>query len=87
MTNFKATIYEQDGITELLKDIVVTIQEVGGNISSWKGSFEIGAKHVELGQYRIKLDDGRSGDIVINNMSAGSGEETRMVFQGSGPLS
>ena len=87
MTNFKATIYEQDETTEVLKDIVVRIPEVGGNIRSWHGSFEIGDKHVPLGQYRITLDDGRSGDIIINNMSAGSHEEIRMTFQGSGALS
>lgn len=86
MTNFKATIYRQDG-GELLKDIVVKIQEVGGNIQSWEGSFEIGDKHIELGQYRIKLEDGRGGDIVINKMSAGSSGETRMRFQGSGARS
>ena len=89
MTNFKATIYEKDGTTEVLKDMVVRIEEVGGNITSWHGSLEIGDKPIPLdGQHRrIKLDDGRSGDILINNMSAGSHGETQMTFQGSGPLS
>ena len=89
MTNFKATIYEQDGTTEILKDIVVRIQEVGGNIKSWHGSFEIGDKPIPLdGQHRIiKLDDGRSGDILMTNMSAGSHGETQMRFEGSGSLS
>lgn len=88
MTNFKATIYEKDGTTEVLKDIVVRIQEVGGNIRSWHGSFEIVDKHIPLGgPYRIKLDDGRSGDIIISNMSTGSHGKTQMAFKGSGPLS
>ena len=88
MTNFTATIYEQDGTTEVLKNIVVRIEEVGGHIRSWHGSFEIGDKPIPLGgPYRIKLDDGRSGDILINNMSTGSHDETQMAFQGSGPLS
>ena len=87
MTNFTATIYEQDGTTEVLKNIVVRIEEVGGHIRSWHGSFEIGDKHIPLGEYRIKLDDGRSGDIIISNMSTGSHGKTQMAFQGSGPLS
>ena len=87
MTNFKATIYEKDGTTEVLKDIVVWIEEVSGHIRSWHGSFEIGKPIPLEGQYRIKLDDGRSGDILMTNMSAGSHEEIRMTFQGSGALS
>lgn len=88
MTNFTATIYEQDGTTELLKDIVVRIQEVHGKTrSSWHGSFEIGDKHIPLGEYKIKLEDGRSGDVIISNMSTGSHGKTQMAFQGSGPLS
>ena len=86
MTNFTATIYEQDGTTELLEDIVVRIQEEGGNIKSWKGEFE-SDKLILVGRYRIELDDGRSGDMIINKMSAGSHGQIRVAFQGSGPLS
>ena len=86
MITFLATIFNQDG-TELLTDVYVRVREVGEEIKSWDGSFEVDQPTIPVGQYRIKLDDGRSGEIWITKKSESDDGKTRMTFLGSGPLS
>ena len=86
MITFLATISNQDG-TELLTDVYVRVRELGEEIKPWDGSFEVDQPTIPVGQYRIKLDDGRSGEIWITKKSATSAGETLVTFQGSGPLS
>jgi hypothetical protein len=51
--------------------------------SSWSGSFQLpsGQYSMRLGLYRLILEDGRTGDIIVPYIHAGLVE-----FVGSGPL-
>jgi hypothetical protein len=51
--------------------------------SGWSGSFPLpsGQYSMRLGLYRLILEDGRTGDIIVHYIHAG-----RVEFSGSGPL-
>ena len=56
-------------------------------IRIWGGHFTLPleAQSLELGPYRLALDDGRSGDIQIDSVSA-KGIQSMAYFQGLGDL-
>jgi hypothetical protein len=51
--------------------------------SRWSGAFQLpsGQYSMRLGLYRLILEDGRTGDIIVHYIHAGLAE-----FVGSGPL-
>jgi hypothetical protein len=56
--------------------------------SEWRGEFRLpqGQSAPAGGGYRLVLDDGRSGDIIISRSSIGGHQATAVNFEGSGPL-
>jgi hypothetical protein len=56
-------------------------------IRVWGGTFALPleAQNLELGPYRLTLDDGRSGDIQIDSVSV-KGIQSMAYFQGLGDL-
>lgn len=56
-------------------------------LKDWHGSFTLSSeKYIEPGgPYRLILDDGRQGDILISDVQI-SGSGSSVQFQGSGPL-
>lgn len=88
MAIFNAKIFEGDSV--LLENIEVDLEvyvEPSG-LSSWDGWFTLpGLKFSELqGNYRLVLEDGRSGDMWIKKVAYHNSEETAVHFQGTGPL-
>ncbi len=93
MTAYKATITSEDGTEDGVRVHLDETRDKMGR-PSWRGSFDLGRRIPVAGgpQFtpcRLKLDDGRSGDIHI--MSAGRETPTGgalflHVFTGRGPL-
>ena len=59
-----------------------------GKLYDWHGGLTLpgGVSMPTGGRYRLKLDDGRSGDILITSMRVVSIAKTEATFEGSGPL-
>ena len=59
-----------------------------GKQYDWLGALTLpgGASMPTGGLYRLELDDGRSGNILVTNMRILSGDHKEVIFQGSGPL-
>ena len=58
-----------------------------GRLKSWDGGFDLQqGQLVGTGSYRLELEDGRSGDIIINNVHFSSHSAASVTFVGSGPL-
>jgi hypothetical protein len=59
-------------------------------LSKWHGSLTLlNEKNISPADnpYRLILDDGRSGDIIITNLKINSSGRFVIIFQGSGGLS
>ncbi|MEW6183710.1 MAG: hypothetical protein AB1500_11165 [Bacillota bacterium] len=74
----------------LIEDIHLWLEEVKDSRSglrNWYGSFSIPhEKNIEPGGlYRLTLEDGRSGDIIISNVQIDE-NEVFIRFMGTGPL-
>ncbi len=59
-----------------------------GKLYDWHGGLTMpgGVSMPTGGPYRLTLDDGRSGEIVITNIRVSSSDKTEATFEGSGPL-
>ncbi len=60
-------------------------------MSDWRGYFEASPELIDvfwnLGNYRLALEDGRAGDIVVNNVDFTFPQEAGKIhFLGAGPL-
>ena len=63
------------------------IEPLPSGVKAWYGAFTVeGLSGVEPGgPYRLILEDGRSGDMLINKLEMSS-TRTTVFFQGKGPL-
>jgi hypothetical protein len=66
----------------------VTFQTGKDGQQTWSGLFSVpsGVPVRAGGPYRLVLADGRSGDLLITNVSRPSHRPTIVNFQGKGPL-
>jgi hypothetical protein len=89
----KATI--KDGDKVLLHNIEVSLSEgikSGSVLRTWSGSFTLPiGKDIHMGMYRLYLEDGRAGNILVNRvLTSGNARfgqwPTPVGFQGSGTL-
>lgn len=85
----RGTVRSGDEI--LVKHSAVYINETTDSesgIAQWFGSFDLptGTYIEPGGPYRLQLEDGRSGDILVLNVQVGSISGSVVDFQGSGPL-
>ena len=82
---FKGSVYEDE--RELLRDVTVDVAQENG---TWGGAFELNhpRQYIKSGaSYRLKLEDGRSGTIVIVDFDESMGSTDPWVsFRGSGAL-
>jgi hypothetical protein len=88
MIHFSATLKSGDEI--IRENVGVRINEIvesRSGLKHWYGSFELSIEEFfELGGiYRLELEDGRAGDILISNVQITS-QGNRTDFQGTGPL-
>ena len=72
----------------LLENILIQFDvnhDQRSGLEELNGSFELPSGiHIELGDsYKLTLSDGRSGDIIIRNIQAGSSGSS-VLFRGSG---
>lgn len=88
MEYLRASLKKGDQV--LFEDLDITLAGLKSatGLKEWYGSFKLPADgHIEPGgPYRLILEDGRSGDILINNISISSDQLTLVHFVGSGPL-
>jgi len=82
-----ATI-ELDGKFILGTRVNITELQDSQGRSDWTGTFTIPAREIiEPGEYRIVLEDGRSGFIIIAYAPSSSNSAMTGYFEGNGPLS
>jgi hypothetical protein len=88
MRTFKATI--SAGEETLVDGVTVYLEEVTepSGLRSWYGAFQLARdQYIEPGgPYRLKLDDKRSGDILVTNTTVSSYAPMQVSFHGTGPL-
>jgi hypothetical protein len=80
----------KDGEKLLAQDIEIWLSESidpRSGLHRWSGSFDLhSGKYIEPGgPYNLILEDGRTGNIIINNVITGSRGEAAH-FVGTGPL-
>jgi hypothetical protein len=88
LRTYRASI---EGAPEPLEGLTVYLEEVTdpSGLRSWYGVFQLGIGEsigMGAGPFRLNLEDGRSGDILIRNLTISSGAPTQVSFVGSGPL-
>ena len=59
-----------------------------GELYGWHGGLALPPGHSigVGGPYRLELDDGRSGEILVTNIRFSGSAQTEATFEGSGPL-
>ena len=83
LDNGAASIEQEGRVTSVVASIYDGT-DAGFGVPAWWGKYE-GAEagtEPEAGKARIKLEDGRSGEIIVKAADHGSGE-----FRGAGELS
>jgi hypothetical protein len=78
-----------DGNRVVAKDTLIDLRPNAGPTMGFFGSFVLGpgdaAPHTGS-KCTLTTSDGRSGDILIARISAGSGQSTTVDFQTTGPF-
>ena len=89
MKTFTARLTQDDEL--LYEDFKVFLEEATepSGLRSWYGAFQLPPHaHLEPGEfYWLKLDDGRSGKVLIRNITISFHAPVQVSFVGSGPLS
>jgi hypothetical protein len=78
-----------DGDNVIAEDIDVLLEETQTILRSWRGRFELPiTKNLKSGSsFKIMLEDGRSGEIIILDIKIISQSNNQLVrFTGTGPL-
>ena len=81
------TIRTKEGDNIILENIHLwfVVTESRG-LKSWHGGFKLpSTKYIEPDAYKLFLEDGRSGEIIIDKINI-SGKTMSVHFQGSGPI-
>lgn len=85
-----AKIVSQDGSTPLIEGVHASIRHEipDSGLPAWSGALVVPPdKQVpEPGQYRIVLDDGREGDVILERRNVSESGMQRVPFTGSGRL-
>jgi hypothetical protein len=88
MEYLRATLKEGTQILFENLNINLAVRKSPSGLKEWYGSFELpGGGHIDPGgPYRLILEDGRSGNILISDILISSDLPTLVHFLGSGPL-
>lgn len=87
MKTYSASIV---GLGAEFDELTVSLEEKTdpSGLRSWYGFFQV--EPVQLaevgGPYRLRLADGRSGDILIKKITTSSDSPMQISFVGTGPL-
>jgi hypothetical protein len=93
MKSIRGSVRQEGG--QMLRDLDVRVTEGpdGEGGTQWFGSFELppGSEIAEGGRYLLQLEDGRAGDIVVQNAEpadgrGGNGVPVSVGFTGVGSL-
>jgi hypothetical protein len=75
---------------EILRDVPVYLSNTGVGFQQWGGCLHLKKNASELldcGEYRIRLRDGRLGNICIRKFVSTNGDlHVEVLFEGKGPL-
>ena len=81
---------------KILKHGQVVLDPVHGTLAQialpngragWRGEFALLAgQSIRAGMHELALDDGRSGNIIVNSILVAQGQPTTVLFKGSGAL-
>lgn len=88
MEYLRASVKEAEEVLFENLGVNLYVRKSASGLEDWYGSFELPAGgHIEpVGPYKLILEDGRSGDILISDISISSDLPTLVHFLGSGPL-
>lgn len=93
MEQFRGNILDGDRVLAAnVEGVMERTWPRGGRLYEWHGQLELpsGAAPPEFisvgGPYRLKLEDGREGDILVSRIGMSSHGSTSVEFQGTGPL-
>jgi 2-oxoglutarate dehydrogenase complex dehydrogenase (E1) component-like enzyme len=69
-------------------DVEVWLARSGDGAEDWNGSFELApGTHVDTGAtYRLVLEDGRAGTILVTNVGADDTQPHQVGFRGASAL-
>jgi hypothetical protein len=90
MEHVRGRILDGDTVLHENLDISVSIDESPSGHKSFHGFFGLPlgpTKMMADHTFRLALEDGRSGEIVVKEIEMSSNGPTRVRFTGSGPLS
>jgi hypothetical protein len=88
MEYLRANLKEGDQVLFEKLDVNLYVRKSASGLEHWHGSFELPAGgHIEPGEtYKLILENKRSGDILISDISISNDLPTLVHFLGSGPL-
>jgi hypothetical protein len=86
MNTYKARIVQAD--SPILEGITVYLEVVteASGLKSWYGAFGLPrGEYIDPGgPYRLELEEGGGGEILITNVTVSSNSPTQVAFQGTG---
>jgi hypothetical protein len=87
MAFHRCTIHGADGAV-VVEGVKVMIEEEEGDEGGWHGTLSVTHRTPVLAgqRYRLVLDDGRSGEILIRRNTFAGGDDRAVAFRGQGPL-
>jgi hypothetical protein len=88
MEYLRASLKEGDQVLFENLEVNLFVRESASGLKEWYGSFELPASgYIQPGgPYKLILEDGRSGDILMSDILISSDLPTLVHFLGSGPL-
>ena len=87
MELFRAQVLQGDEVILNGVDVWLNVTQ-GPSLYRWDGHFVLdkSTRNWMSGNYRIVLEDGRSGEFFVKNLRPGTNSKTTVDFQGTGPL-
>lgn len=89
MTQARGSVKQnEETLLESIEVWIFEFEDSRSGLTSWSGRFTLpqGTSIEPGGPYRLVLDDGRSGDILVTSSVISSHLPTDVQFKGSGSL-
>lgn len=87
MQPFHGTIKKSDKVILEDIDVWITVIKPPLGAQEWRGNFKASPGQIQMGsQYKLILEDGRSGEILVKNLEIRNSGPMFVHFIGTGPL-
>ena len=89
MHHYRGKLFQGDKVRLDPANVYIDFGSTGPDTASgWTGYLLVGSdKDVVLGEtYTLKLEDGRSGELRIDNFAPDDSDKLRALFVGQGPM-